>query len=333
MGEPDRSVLVLGAQGVLGGVSASAFQREGWRVVRAGRRTEHGVSLVDLDRPETLREALDGIDVVVNPVPEERLAAERVVLEAGPALVNLSTSPASAWRALRREATSGPGLVLIHAGVAPGVINLIAADLLRVHPDADEVELAFTISAGGTSGRSGAGFIHRYLSTAAHHRTFRAELGAGWGTRTCFEIGPEERGWLSDELMAGHAVRLGVYFRERPLQALIIALNRVHLMRAVPRFAFVAGRRRVPAEPSAEPIAEWIAVRRAGERLAARRLDGHGDYRMTAMAALVFAQALLELRTAEPERTGVYAPEELFTLDRLWPELRQRGFELAELEA
>ncbi|HEY2435804.1 MAG TPA: hypothetical protein VGH93_01390 [Solirubrobacteraceae bacterium] len=324
---------MLGAQGVLGSVSARAFQREGWRVVRAGRRPGDGVSLVDLDRPETLREALDGIDVVVNPVPEERLAAERVVLEAGPALVNLSTSPASAGRALRREATSARGLVLIHGGVAPGVTGLVAADLLRLHPDADEVELAFTISAGGTSGRSGAGFIHRYLSTAAHHRTFQAELDARWGTRTCFEIGPEERGWLSDELVAGRAVRLGIYFRERALQALFVALNRVHLMRAVPRFAFVARRRRVPAEPSAEPIAEWIAVRRAGERLAARRLDGHGDYRMTAMAALVFAQALVELRTAEPERTGVYAPEELFTLDRLWPQFRQRRFELAELEA
>jgi hypothetical protein len=104
-------------------------------------------------------------------------------------------------------------------------------------------------------------------------------------------------------------------------------------MGAVPRFTFVAGPRRVPPEPSAEPIAEWIAVRRAGERLAARRLDGHGDYRMTSMAALVFAQALLELRTAEPKRAGVYAPEELFTLERLWPQLRQRGFELAELEA
>jgi saccharopine dehydrogenase-like NADP-dependent oxidoreductase len=152
MAEFDRSVLVLGAQGVLGSVSARAFQREGWRVVRAGRRPETDVSLVDLDRPETLRETLDGIDVVVPPVPTERLAAERVVLESGPALVNLSTSPASAWRPIRREATAGRGLVLMHAGVAPGVTGLLAADLLRLHPDADEVEVAFTISAGATSG-------------------------------------------------------------------------------------------------------------------------------------------------------------------------------------
>jgi uncharacterized protein YbjT (DUF2867 family) len=93
MAEPGRSVLVLGAQGVLGSVSARAFQQDGWRVVRAGRRAEDGVNLVDLDRPETLREALDGIDVVVNPVPAERLAAERVVLESGPALVNCRPRP------------------------------------------------------------------------------------------------------------------------------------------------------------------------------------------------------------------------------------------------
>lgn len=116
--------------------------------------------------------------------------------------------------------------MLIHAGVVPGVTGLSAADLLRLHPEADEVELAFTISAAGTSSRSGAGFIPRYLSSAAHHRTFEAELGGRWGTRTCFEIGAEERGWLSDELVAGRAVRLGIYFRERPLQALFIALNR-----------------------------------------------------------------------------------------------------------
>ena len=114
MPEADRRVLVLGAQGVLGSVAARAFRRAGWRVVRAGRRPEDGVSLVDLDRPETLRDALDGIDVVVNPVPTERLSAERVVLESGPALVNLSTSPASAWWALGREATPARGLVLTH---------------------------------------------------------------------------------------------------------------------------------------------------------------------------------------------------------------------------
>lgn len=95
----------------------------------------------------------------------------------------------------------------------------------------------------------------------------------------------------------------------------------------------MAGRRRVPAEPSAEPIAEWIALRRADERLAARRLAGHGDYRMTAMAALVFAQALLELRMAVPDRPGCTPPKNSSPSTVSGPELRQRGLELAELKA
>jgi hypothetical protein len=46
-------------------------------------------------------------------------------------------------------------VVLIHAGNVPGVTSLVAADLLRAHPDADELELAFSISAAGISGRAG----------------------------------------------------------------------------------------------------------------------------------------------------------------------------------
>jgi NAD(P)-dependent dehydrogenase (short-subunit alcohol dehydrogenase family) len=80
-------VLVLGAQGVLGTVLARTFAEEGWTVVRAGRRPEADLRLVDLDRPKTLGDALDGVDLVANPVPDERLAAERVVVEHGPRIV------------------------------------------------------------------------------------------------------------------------------------------------------------------------------------------------------------------------------------------------------
>jgi hypothetical protein len=320
-------VLVLGAQGVLGSVLARAFAEAGWDVQRSGRRPEAGVRLVDLDRPETLREALEDVDLVANPVPDERFVAERVVLEHGPALVNMSAVPAPLGWALQRETTSANGLVLIHAGTVPGITSLVAADLVGLHPDADELELAFTLSAGGTSGKGGAGLIHRYLTAARHHRTFRAELGPPFGVRTCFEVGPEERGWLSDDLLSGRAVRLGVYFRERSLQALFRSLNALRVISGTPRMAFVAGRGEVPREPTTEPIAEWVAVNRAGERLAARIVRGNGDYRMTAASTVVFGEAMTGLRTG---RSGVYAPEQLFTLEQLKPNFETRGFEFVE---
>lgn len=326
------TALVLGAQGVLGSLLVRTFASEGWEVVRAARRPQAGPDfrLVDLDRPETVRRALDGVDVVANPVPDERLAAERVVLEHGPALVNVSAAPAAPGWELKRETRSANGLVLIHAGILPGISSLVAADLLRSHSDADELELALMLSAGGTSGKSGAGLIHRHLIAARRHRTFRAELGGPMGSRTCFEIGPEERGWLANDVVADRTVRLGVYFRGRPLQALFRGLNSLGVVSGVPRFAFVAGRGRVPDEATSEPIAEWVAVRRGGERLAARTVEGRGDYRMTALSTVVFAEALLELRAGEPPRVGAFAPEELFTLEQLRPTLERRGFTITD---
>ena len=35
----------------------------------------------------------------------------------------------------------------MHAGIAPGLANLIVAGLLAGHPEADEIEVAFTVSA------------------------------------------------------------------------------------------------------------------------------------------------------------------------------------------
>jgi hypothetical protein len=330
MADSPQRVLVLGAQGVLGGILARAFADAGWDVVRAGRRSQEGMRLVDLDRPETVRAAAADVDLVANPVPDERLAAERVVLEQGPASVNVSAIAAARGWALQREAAAPRGLVLIHAGLAPGITSLVAADLLRSHPEADELEVAFTLSAAATSGKSGAGLIHRYLTAAGHHPTFRADLGDPPGARTCFEVSPEDRGWLSEELVGRRRVRLGVYFRERALQGLFLALNRLRMLRGTPRFAFVVGRGRVPAEATQEPIAEWVAVNRAGERLAARVIRGRGDYRMTAASTLVLGQALVELRAREPSRSGVFAPEQLFTLDQLGPAYARAGFEIAD---
>jgi hypothetical protein len=332
MAHPRRTALVLGAQGVLGSVVARTFTGEGWDVVRAGRRPEAGPDfrLVDLSRPETLVEALDGVDLVANPVPDERLSAERVVAERGPALVNMSAARAAHGWALKRKAAPARGLVLIHAGIVPGVTSLVAAELLRAHPDANEIELALMISVGGTSGKSGAGLIHRYLTATRHHPTFRAELGPPLGNRTCLEVGPEERGWLADDVVSGRTVRLGIYFRERPLAALLRTLNALRLIGGLPRFAFVVGRGDPPEESTSEPIAEWVAVRRGNERLAACAIEGQGDYRMTAASTIAFAEALLELRAAEPQRTGVFAPEELFTLERLRPALERQGFKFSE---
>jgi hypothetical protein len=105
-------VLVLGGQGVLGSAIAGAFGAAGWTSIRAGRRPDSGADFrpVDLDEPDTLEAALDGIDLIVSAVPDERLVAERLVLKRGGVLINVSArsavGPAGsrfAHRALTRE--------------------------------------------------------------------------------------------------------------------------------------------------------------------------------------------------------------------------------------
>jgi hypothetical protein len=286
--------------------------------------------LVDLDRAQTVRAALDGVDLVVNAVPDRLLRAERLVLERGLALVNLSAVPAALGGALQHETTNATGTVLIPAGLVPGVASLVAADLLQTHPEAEELEVAFAISARGTSGKGGASLVHSYLIAARHHQTFRVELGPSFGARTCFEGGVEERAWLAEGVLGQRTVHLGIYLQERPLEALFRGLNTLRLMSTVPRWTFVAGKDRVPAEATREPIAEWVAVKRGGKRLAARTIEGLGDYRMTAASAVVFGEALLEQRASQYPRTGVFAPEELFTLGQLLGALETHGFRIVE---
>ena len=189
-GPKRRRVLVIGSQGVLGSLLGRAFARAGWAVVRGGRRPDEqaGFRHVDLDEPETVAAAIGNVDLVVNPVPDRGLRAERIVLDRGGLLINVSAMPAEAGRGLTDQTTTPRGTVVMNAGIAPGLTNLIAADLLAAHPEADEVELAFTVSTKGTSGPAGGDFAHRNLTAlgATGQLSFpcpsRSANAAAWGS-------------------------------------------------------------------------------------------------------------------------------------------------------
>ncbi len=84
----------------------------------------------------------------------------------------------------------------MNAGIAPGVTNLVAADLLVSHPEADEVEMVFTVSSKGTSGRAGGDFAHRGMTALAQHHTTVVPLPAPFGPRRCLGFAEPDGGWL-----------------------------------------------------------------------------------------------------------------------------------------
>ena len=315
------SVLVIGARGVLGSLIADAFERAGWEVRRGARRPSGrpGECVLDVERPETLEVALDGVDIAVTTVPHPDLPAERSVLARGGTLLSVVALTSEETRGLRGSSGTPRGTVVPNAGLIPGVANLVAAELLRAHPDADAVELVMTASASGTHGRAGGRFAYDNLRTRARHRTAVVPLPAPYGERSCIEFAEGCDGWLGS-LAEGREVRAYVCFVQRLQQLGLLAANAVGACRLLPRAQFVAERRGADGG-SRDPVAEWVAVLRGSRRLAAAAVECEGDYRATAVAAVAFAQRALE-RDLPP---GCYDPQELFTLEELAPGLARAG--------
>ena len=307
-------VLVLGGQGVLGTAIAGAFAAAGWTSVRAGRRPDPGADFrpVDLDEPDTLERAVDGIDLIVSTVPDERLVAERLVLTRGGVLINVSAMAAGAVQRLRRLPGEPRGTVLMNAGIAPGLTNLLAADLLDRHPEADEVELVFTVSAKSAVGPAGSRFAHRALTREARHQTTVVPLPEPFGRRRCLGFAEADNGWLG-AVADGRAVSPYLCISEHRVHSALLAFNSAGLIARLPRSAFASAPSDARGAAEAEPVAHWVAVRRRGACLAARTLRCRGDYRSAAAGTVLFGRSLL----AGPGKAGVLVPEETFTLGEL----------------
>jgi hypothetical protein len=324
------TVLVIGAGGVLGGLVAEAFAEAGWDVRRASRRPagEPGACLVDLDRPETLASALEGADVAVSTVPHPRLTAERHVLEHGGTLLSVVAFTPEEARPLRELASRARGTVVLNAGLMPGVTNLVAAELLHAHPQADGLELAMTASTSGTMGRAGGAFGYENVTTRRRHRTAEIALPPPFGTRTCPEFAEGCDGWLG-ALAEGRDVHSYLCFAERLQHEALLLANRLGACRALPRSRFVVEHRPGRRGASRNAVAEWVAVARGGSRLAAATVECEGDYRGTAAAALVFAERLLE----DGRASGCFDVHELIGLDEVAARLEEEGVRVVEQQA
>ena len=316
-------VLVLGGQGVLGTAIAGAFAAAGWTSVRAGRRPDPGADFrpVDLDEPDTLERAVDGIDLIVSTVPDERLVAERLVLTRGGVLINVSAMAAGAVQRLRRVPGEPRGTVLMNAGIAPGLTNLLAADLLARHPEADEVELVFTVSAKSAVGPAGSRFAHRALTCEARHQTTVVPLPEPFGRRRCVGFAEADNGWLG-AVAGGRAVSPYLCISEHRVHSALLAFNSAGIIARLPRSAFASAPSDAHGAAGAEPVAHWVAVRRRGACLAARTLRCRGDYRSAAAGTVLFGRSLAAgLRSGGP--AGVLVPEDAFTIGELRPALAE----------
>lgn len=312
--------LVIGAHGVLGALTVRAFAAAGWDVRSGSRRPRRNEVEIDLDRPVSIAAALDEDVLVVNTVPRPELLAERHVLEHGGALINTSDLPASAGRSLRAVAAGARGTVLMNAGLAPGVTAVVAADLLRIHPDADELELVFTLSSTTPRGPASADFLRRGLTAVTPHRTTGVPLPRPFGERVCLGFGEGDAGWLGG-VAEGRIVRQYVCVSEPAAHERLLALNSAAAMNMLPRSLVGPREPRAGGGASDEPVAHWIAALRAGHRLGARTIECQGDFLHAARSTVVFGTALLNRKP----RGGCFDPEEICTLGGVEAQLQAAG--------
>lgn len=304
----------------MGTITARAFATAGWTVRAGARRPRPGQVAVDLDRPESIAAAVNDQELVVNTVPHPDLLAERHVLEHGGTLINVSALPASAGRSLRAVSGAARGMVLMNAGLAPGVTTIVAADLLRRHPSADELEIVFTLSMTVPRGPASADFIYRGLVTVARHRTTLVPLPAPFGDRWCLGFREGDAGWLGG-IAEGRVVRQYICITEQPIHDRLLELNSSGALDDLPRGLVGARGRSTDASPSEEPVAHWIAAIRGRRRLSARTVECRGDSLHAARSTVMFADALL----AGSQQAGCFDPEEICTLSAVGARLQAAG--------
>ena len=318
-----KRVLVIGARGVLGALTVRAFAAAGWAARSAARRPRQGEVELDLERWDSIAAALDEQELVVNTVPDPDLLAERYVLEHGGTLINVSALPAAAGRSLRAVAAGARGTVLMNAGLAPGVTTVVGADLLRVHPEAEELEIVFTLSSTAPRGPASADFVRRGLTPMARHGTRLVPLPRPLGDRLCVGFGEGDSGWLGG-IAEGRIVRLFLCVTEPATHERLLQLNSARAMRNLPRWLIGSRKAPVDGTVSDEPVAHWIAAIRGGRRLSARTVECRGDFLHAARSTVVFADALL----ARGRQGGCFDPEEIFTLGEIEAKLREFGISI-----
>jgi hypothetical protein len=294
-------------------------------VTRAGRRPENAPDfrLIDLDDPAVLRQACAQVDLVVNTVHHPKVAPERTVLRHGGALINLTDFTPSDHALLASEALEGRGLVVAHTGFS-GIAYLAIAELLREHPEADAAEYSLMFWASGSSGRAGALFAHSLLCGSSHHESKVIPFPEPVGERRCLEVGAGEDAVLRSKL-GGVPLRHYLCMQPPALQRMLLGLNGARLIGLMPKASFTAGTRKVPSDLSDEPICEWIAVSRGGKPLAAQTLAGKGYYRITAVATVVFADAILGADASPRRQLGLRSIDELIRLADIRPAIEERG--------
>jgi hypothetical protein len=309
------NALVIGAQGVLGSFVVHELRRAGWDVLRAGRRPDDAKDFrfIDLDDPRTWRPTVDEAQFIISTVPHNELPLERYVLDKGGILLSPATVSRLTLQKLDSYQRAAKGVVIPHAGLTPGLSNLLAVDLLKRVPQASDIAIGLTFKGLGASGEEGRKWVFSLFAkadrSAARQLHFPSPLNARW----CLSTNLAAEGWLSDANQPP-VQRLEFCMIEKALHALLKGLRSVHLMTPASRVMAPDHRHRTP-QPTDEQVYQWATIRASDGREHGWLISARGDYRSTAIAVRLFAESAMRLDAESRLPRGLVRLQDMFTLD------------------
>lgn len=322
--------VVIGAQGTLGSFVARELRLRGWDVLRAGRRPESAPDFrrVDLDDQATWGDTFVGCELIVSTVPHSELPLERHIMQTGGVLLSPATVPRAALEKLKAYQRNPKGVVIPHVGLTPGLNNLLAAELLEAVPDVDELAIGLVFKAFGASGEEGRKWVLRLFAEGVVSPVRAVQLPAPLGLRSCVSTDLSAEGWLADTHRPP-VQRLEFCMAEKPIDAMLRGLSSIHLAALLSRIAAPAYMHRVPG-PSDEQIYQWAWVRRSSGAKQGWLISATGDYRSTAVAVRIFAEAILRLSADSGLPRGLVRVQDVFRMNDVKMEFAASGISILE---
>jgi len=322
--------VVIGAQGTLGSFVARELRLRGWDILRAGRRPESAPDFrrVDLDDQATWGDTFVGSELIVSTVPHSELLLERHMLETGGVLLSPATVPRAALEKLTAYQRNPKGVVIPHAGLTPGLSNLLAAALLEAAPDADELAIGLIFKALGASGEKGRKWVFRLFAEGVVSPVRAVQLPSPLGFRGCVSTDLSAEGWLVDTHRPP-VQRLEFCMAEKPIDAMLRGLSSIHLATLFSRIAAPAYMHRIP-RPTDEQIYQWAWVRRPSGAKQGWLISATGDYRSTAVAVRLFAEAIFRLNADSRLPRGLVRLQDVLKMNDVKKEFAASGISILE---
>lgn len=298
-------VLVLGGYGAVGRHAVEQLRANGDEAYAAGRDPARADRVVDLRAPglEAYKEALAGVDAVVNAAGAEDPHVVRETAAAGIPFVDVT---ATTGYVAALEAHGGyPAPVLLSVGLAPGLTTLLAT---AAHADApgEPVDIGLVLGAGEKHGPAATDWSYallgrRFADThggppVRNYTAPRAFDIPGLGRRRLYRADFSDQHTLTEHL--GTPVRTYFAMDSRAATLGLATLTRLPGGSRAPRGLHLPGTDR------------WWALARRADAPSARTWWARGRSQSRATALL----AVLAARHAQSLPGGVHHLHEVLTL-------------------